>query len=382
MSKVAIFTNSIYTMGGEQRVVCVMANEFVKKHDVTVITMDSLSQKENLYGLLPEVKVKRYLPYRMDIVSFILRAMTHLTPVVIYDWFPKTLERAYCNDHYAEKMREIIEYNNYDTVIATAWQLSILLGKVCKTSKYKFKSIGWEHNSYEAYFQIPYFYLYKNENLFVENARKLSQIVVLNEDYQEKYKLKLGLESSVIYNPKSFISKEKTQRTNKQFVACGRLHKSKGFDLLLEAFALFCQDDQEWMLKIAGTGRDEKKLKRKAERLGIADRVIFLGHVKNMRLLLLETSIFLLTSRYEGFPMCITEAFEIGLPVIAFDIPAMIPFKKSGAVVTVDCFEVGKYKEAMCKLSSSVELRNDMSEKAISFARKLSVEEIAKKWEI
>ena len=80
--------------------------------------------------------------------------------------------------------------DEYDTVIATAWQLSIILGKVKRLYSRSFRTIAWEHSSYEAYFERKYFYLYNNTQLFADNLRYVDSIVVLNNDYKEKYLLK------------------------------------------------------------------------------------------------------------------------------------------------------------------------------------------------
>ena len=381
MSKIAIFTNSIYTVGGEQRVVCVMANEFVKKHDVTVFTMDAPGNNNNLFQLSSQVNVERYLPYRGDVVSFMFRAMTHLTPWIVYDLFPTILDRAYCCKRYARKMYELIG-DHYDVVIVTAWQLSIILGQVCKEYSHKFKAIGWEHNSFEAYFREKYIYLYNHEEIFKIYAQYLDDVIVLNQDYVQKYKDFLDIDSRVIYNPKSFTNEEKSKLTNKHFVACARFHYSKGLDLLIDAFDIFAKSDQEWDLLIAGDGNLRGKLRKRVNELGLGERIVFLGHVKDVRSLLTDASVFLMTSRYEGFPMSITEAFETGLPVLSFDIPAMLPFKESGAAETVECYDVQRFAEAMIDIANSYEKRQELSQKALAFAEKLSPEKIAEQWSL
>lgn len=379
MSKIAIFTNSIYTMGGEQRVVCVMANEFVKSHDVTIFTMDAPGNNNNLFQLSPQVNVRRYFPYRGDVVSFLFRAMTHLTPWIVYDLFPTILDRAYCCKRYVQKMYELIG-NHYDVVIATAWQLTIILGQVCKEYDHNFKAIGWEHNSFEGYFREKYIYLYRHEELFKTYAKYLDDVIVLNQDYAQKYKDFLDIDCRVIYNPKSFTNEEKSKLTNKHFVTCARFDYCKGLDLLIEAFAVFSKSDSEWDLLIAGDGNLQRKLRKRVVERGLEKRIIFLGHVKDVRSLLTDASVYLMTSRYEGFPMSITEAFETGLPVLSFDIPAMLPFKESGAAETVECYDVQRFAEAMLDITGSYEKRLNLSKNALAFARELSPEKIAEHW--
>ena len=381
MKKIAIFTGSIYTVGGEQRVVSLVANKLSEKHEVTIFTMDRVNSGRPRYDINESIGIEYFHPYKNDSVSFILRAATHLPPVVVYDWVPKGIERAYCTDKYAEIMNELIS-DDYDTVIATAWQLSIILGKVKKYFNRRFSAIAWEHNSYEAYFEQKYFYLYKNEKLFVDALKCVDNIVVLNDDYKKKYYDRLGLESIVIFNPKSFTSEAVSESQNKTILACSRIDDmQKGIDLLLDSFEKFCNRNSDWRLLIAGDGPALKKYKKLVETLDCGNRVEFLGSISDVKNIMLEASIFALPSRFEGFPMSVTEAFECGLPVVAYDIPAMEPFKKSGGAVCSTCYDTNEYADVMLSLTNNLELRRNMGEKARNFAKQLDIELIMKKWE-
>ena len=381
MSKIAIFTYSIFTVGGEQRVVSLIANKLSEEHEVTIFTMDRANSGKPRYSLDESIGIDYYHLHKGDAVSFVLRVATHLTPVVVYDWFPKGIERAYCPDKYAGIMNDLIS-DEYDTVIATAWQLSIILGKVKRIYSRGFRAIAWEHNSYEAYFGQKNFYLYKNEQLFVDALKYVDNVVVLNDDYKKKYVDRLGLTSTVIYNPKSFTSESVSESKNKTILACSRIDdKQKGIDLLLDSFDQFCNKNSDWRLLIAGDGPALRKYKRLAETLGCGNRVEFLGSISNVREMMLEASIFVLPSRFEGFPMSVTEAFECGLPVIAYDIPAMEPFKESEGAVCVPCFDTDEYSNRLLELADDIELRQRLGRNARDFAGQLDIDIIGEKWE-
>ena len=381
MGKIAIFTCSIFTVGGEQRVVSLIANKISDNHDVTIFTMDKEKGGKPRYNLKGSINIEYYHPHKSDVVSFVLRVATHLTPVVVYDWFPKAIERAYCPDKYARIMNDLVS-NEYDVVIATAWQLSIILGKVKQLFGRRFKAIAWEHNSYEAYFEQKYFYLFKNERLFVDSVEYVDNIVVLNDDYKDKYSKRLGLESTVIYNPKSFNSEIVSGVQSQTILACSRIDdKQKGIDLLLDSFAKFCDKNFDWRLVIAGDGPALKKYKKLVESLGCSKRVDFLGSISNVKEIMLEASIFVLPSRFEGFPMSVTEAFECGLPVLAYDIPAMEPFKESGGAICVPCFDTDEYAKKLLELTEDISLRQQLGGKAREFARQLDIDIIGEKWE-
>ena len=381
MDKIAIFTYSIFTVGGEQRVVSLIANKLSEKHEVTIFTMDRVNSGRPRYDINESIGIEYYHPYKNDSLSFILRAATHLTPVVVYDWFPKGLERAYCPDKYAKKMNDLIS-DDYDTVIATAWQLSIILGKVKRLHSRSFRAIAWEHSSYEAYFERKHFYLYNNKQLFADNLRYVDSIVVLNNDYKDKYMRKMGLDSEVIFNPKSFIIDLGSKLNNNTILYCGRIDDNfKGIDLLLASFEKFCKKNADWRLLIAGDGPALKKYKKLVETLDCGNRIEFLGSISNVKDVMLDASIFVLPSRFEGFPMSVTEAFECGLPVVAYDIPAMEPFKKSGGAVCVPCFDTDEYSNRLLELADDIELRQRLGRNARVFAGQLDIDIIGEKWE-
>lgn len=104
-------------------------------------------------------------------------------------------------------------------------------------------------------------------------------------------------------------------------VALGRLSQEKGYDLLLEAWAqaVLARPGTDWTLRLYGDGPDRPKLEAQAARLGITGSVRFEGATDQVRAALLGGSLFLNTSRAEGFPMTLLEALACGLPCVAFD---------------------------------------------------------------
>jgi glycosyltransferase involved in cell wall biosynthesis len=102
-------------------------------------------------------------------------------------------------------------------------------------------------------------------------------------------------------------------------LAVGRLDPVKGFDMLLDAMGRI--EDTDCHLHIIGDGGERGALERRAVGLGIADRVTFHGFKKNPYPYMRAADLFVLSSRYEGFPNVVMEALALGCPVVAFDCP-------------------------------------------------------------
>lgn len=100
-------------------------------------------------------------------------------------------------------------------------------------------------------------------------------------------------------------------------LAVGRLSHQKGFDLLLQAFARLVPAAPAAHLTIVGSGPDELALRRTAGELGIGDRVTLRGFVQNPYPLMRAADLYVLSSRYEGFPNVLLEALACGTPVVA-----------------------------------------------------------------
>ena len=101
-------------------------------------------------------------------------------------------------------------------------------------------------------------------------------------------------------------------------VGVGRLHRQKGFDVLLRAHALaLSMGAPRHVLVLLGDGPQRADLERLAEELGIVDTVHFAGFVDNPHAVVARSELFVLSSRWEGFGLVLAEALSLGVPVIA-----------------------------------------------------------------
>jgi glycosyltransferase involved in cell wall biosynthesis len=106
---------------------------------------------------------------------------------------------------------------------------------------------------------------------------------------------------------------------NEYWLSLGRLVEPKGFDLLLDAYALALRSQTLPDLVIAGNGPLLDALTTQASQLGIAHRVHFTGYLSNPYSLLRHARLFILSSVQEGMPTVLIEALALGTPVLACD---------------------------------------------------------------
>lgn len=172
-----------------------------------------------------------------------------------------------------------------------------------------------------------------------------------------------------------------TDQTLPVIVSSGRLCEQKGFDLLLQALADL-QSSIPCRLIILGEGPDRPELESLIKKLNLEDRVELPGRVSNPWKYVKRSTIFVLASRWEGWPSALMEAMSIGTPVITTDCPGdgkkMVEHGKTGLIVPVNT--ISALREALFQLLSHPSQRSALASSAQTSILKYDYKNISKRY--
>ena len=165
-------------------------------------------------------------------------------------------------------------------------------------------------------------------------------------------------------------------------LAVGNLAYQKGHDLLLEAFARVADEHPDWHLAIVGAGKREALLEQ-VGRLGLAGRAHLVGRVGNVDAWYERAELFVLSSRFEGFPNVLLEAMGAGLAVISFDCPTgprdIVRNGHDGVLTSAE--DVLSLSANIAALMSAPGERARLGGEAVSVRERFALERVLADWD-
>ena len=185
----------------------------------------------------------------------------------------------------------------------------------------------------------------------------------------------------VIPNMLTITPKEVKDYKVKRVMSAGRYMSEKGFDMLLEAWHLLPEEFRDWHLYIFGNG-DRSLYQNIVKKYNMVESVHLMPATEDIAEEFSKCSLYVMSSRYEGFGLVLAEAMSCGLPCVSFDCPygpgEIIKDKEDGLLAKYKVVEDLVHK--MVLLMSDAELRHKMGEQAIKNIARYEPHIIMKQW--
>jgi len=361
-------------------VTAVVAKELARDHDVTIVTFDTPGQMDTSLYHLDEANIHyRFFKYPETTTmknrfckaySYLYRRILHQNRLTS-DWyahssFPSELRNA---------LIEELQVGNYDVIIGDHAPLAVRLA-TCRKKLGKTRLIGWIHNSYEALYGEKSQYNIGPElrKHYEWQLEKLDATVVLSHDDAKKY----HFPTKVIYNPLTLFPGKPSTGASKKFLAIGRFsYQHKGFDLLIKAFHIFAEQDNEWTLDIVGEGPEESMYRELIKDYQLEDRISIHPFTNNIQTYYQQAQVYVLSSRWEGMPLVLMEAMSHGLPIVSSDLPVCKEIMGDFGLY----FTKGDIHDLAQRLKEATSLDwSRKSKEATSIARQYDVKTIIQQW--
>ena len=351
--------------GGIETVNDTLASQFSKDgYDVTVLCLWSKRQKEYIYSNEYKKEVIADEPTRASYKKM-LKKMKKLDFSDFTAKIKKSLKYYYLKHLNKKEYQKRIKELQPDFIIVSNPMIIKLVPK-----KMLKKTILHLHYSIDIFSRIEK----KITNTTKKFNNKVKKIVVLTPNFVKEAK-KINI-TNVTYmdNPVRIKSNNNNKLDQKKITYIGRLAPEKRVDKLVEIFNESSLQKKGWHLNIYGTGNINK--------LDVQKNVHVKGGTNNVKEVLEQTSILALTSKYEGFPMVVLEAYECGVPVIMYDYGVssseILIDGQTGFIIAMD--NKKEYIMKLKKMCESNELRKKMGDNAKNVVKKYYPENVAKRW--
>jgi glycosyltransferase involved in cell wall biosynthesis len=216
--------------------------------------------------------------------------------------------------------------------------------------------------------------------------RKLDGLAVLTEQDRGEYTAAMNGSAPPMWripNTVREIEPPTADMSARRILAAGRYTPQKGFDYLIHAFAPVAEAHPDWELVIFGSGRSHGRLQERIDALGIGSQATLAGPTEDVPGEMERSSIYVLSSRFEGFPLVLIEAMAKGMAVVAFDCPTgpadIVDDHRNGLLVPAK--DVEALSAAMMEMVSDEELRRRCAAAAVETARDYTMAAIGPKWD-
>lgn len=354
------------TGGGAERVSASLANYWAAKGwEITLVTLSQ--QSLDFYELHPAVK--------------------RIALELVGDSSNSTLAGLWQNKRRITALRRVLRQVQPDIALGMMTTANILLA-LAAWGLPRLRTIGAERNHPP---QKPVGYLWETLRSYTYGL--LNAVTAMSNEGRDWIKTHTNAKNvAVIQNAVNWPLPGQEPRIipsvlypsqRKLLLAAGRLHTQKGFDWLGEAFTNLADKHPDWDLVILGEGILRPTLEKQIRESGLGQRIFLPGLAGNVAEWYESADLFVLSSRFEGFPNTLVEAMAHGLAVVSFDCDTgprdIIRHEQDGLLVPLG--DVAKLTAALDRLMGDTLTRQRFAERAMEVRDRFSMEKIARKWE-
>ena len=362
--KLAIFINSL-AGGGAERVAATLANHWARRQwEVTIITLEP--QERDFYTLEPAV---RRVPLNLaDDSAHVLDALA------------RNMQRVWA-------LRQALRQLKPDVALAMMSTPNVLLA-CAGIGIAGLRTVGSER-CYPPQFPLGRVWNTLRRAMY----GRLDAVVAVTQEgagwigTHTSAKCIAVVPNAVCWplpdNTPRIIPDALCRPERKVLLAVGRLSHEKNFDLLVDVFSRLGQRHPDWDLVILGDGPDRPALEKQVLDAGLGMRIFMPGIAGNVGQWYARADLFVMTSRFEGFPNALAEALAYGLPSVSFDCDTgprdIIRHGVDGLLVPPG--NAQGLEDALDRVMANRQLRMHMAGMAIEARQRFSIDRIAGMWE-
>lgn len=372
--KIVYCLPQLFHPGGIERIVSIKANYLVEVYgyDVTIVVANQKKQVP-FFKLNEKIKI---VDLNIDYDNALSQSL-----------FKRLYLRHKLQREHKTKLSKYLFTNHPDIVISTFTHEAAFLPQIKDGSKkilefhfckgHKMKMAKAFHFGFIT--KLAYYYrCWQEENIIIP---KYDQFIVLTKEDEISWKQKIH-NVKHISNILPFEKEGKSKLTHKHVIAVGRLDGQKGFNRLIDIWAIVTKKHPDWILDIYGKGRGLKALQSQIDNYGISDTTIIHQPDQNIKDHYLNSSIFVMTSIYEGLPMTLLEANGLGLPSVCYDFPCgpkdVIQDGINGFLVKDGDFNT--FADRLSTLIENDNIRKRMGQEAYRMSERYSCKNIMREW--
>ncbi len=369
--KIFYIYTALLTKGGADRVITEKANWLAEHgYEVGIIT-DTQMGRQPIFPLSPKVKLH-------DLAIDFSQEYGHSLPIRIW-WYFKLMGK------YKKELKDYLYKEKPDIVISTLGRDLDFLTTINDGSI----KIGESHIArlYSRNFHLleqkgGVFKLLAKYGRWKQErcTKKLDALVLLTKQDADCWQG--TTKTYVIPNSLPFYPQESSTCENKRAICVGRLSEQKGMEYLIEAWSYVHKNHPDWKLDIYGYGELKEEMTRSIATLDLTDVISINEPTNEIIQKYLESSIYIMSSRFEGFGMVLLEAMACGVPCISFDCPYgpadIIRNGEDGFLV--EHLNTRALANSICQLIEQPELRKQFGEKAKKNIIRYSKDNVMKQW--